>query len=67
LKSYQLKEAETRSEGGKPCRYRAGKKVMQRKLVMGQRSQEENSSSTMWELPNTWTAMSLGGVRNGMI
>jgi hypothetical protein len=26
------------------------------KLVMGQRTQEESNSSTMWELPTHWTA-----------
>ena len=28
--------------------------MTQRKLVMGQRSQEEGSHSTMWELPTHW-------------
>jgi hypothetical protein len=27
-----------------------------RKLVMGQRSQEEGNKSTMWQLPTQWTA-----------
>jgi hypothetical protein len=30
--------------------------MTRRKLVMGQRSQEEGNSSTMWELPMHWTA-----------
>jgi len=30
--------------------------MTRRKLVMGQRSQEEGSNSTMWELPTHWTA-----------
>jgi hypothetical protein len=30
--------------------------MTRRKLVMGQRSQEEGNSSTMWELPTHWTA-----------
>ncbi len=31
--------------------------MTRRKLVLGQRSQEEgNSSTTMWELPTHWTA-----------
>jgi hypothetical protein len=30
--------------------------MTRRKLVMGQRSQEEGSDSTMWELPTHWTA-----------
>ncbi len=29
--------------------------MTRRKLVMGQRSQEEGNSSTMWELPPHWT------------
>ena len=30
--------------------------MTRRKLVMGQRSQEEGNNSTMWELPTHWTA-----------
>ena len=30
--------------------------MTRRKLVMGQRSQEEGNSCTMWELPTHWTA-----------
>ena len=30
--------------------------MTQRKLVMGQRSQDEGSHSTMWQLPTHWTA-----------
>ena len=30
--------------------------MTRRKLVMGQRSQEEGTSCTMWELPTHWTA-----------
>jgi hypothetical protein len=30
--------------------------MTRRKLVMGQRSQEDGNSSTMWELPTHWTA-----------
>ena len=30
--------------------------MTRRKLVMGQRSQEEGNSSTIWELPTHWTA-----------
>ena len=30
--------------------------MTRRKLVMGQRSQEEGNSATMWELPTHWTA-----------
>ena len=30
--------------------------MTRRKLVLGQRSQEEGNSSTMWELPTHWTA-----------
>jgi hypothetical protein len=30
--------------------------MTRRKLVMGQRSQEEGNHSTMWELPTHWTA-----------
>lgn len=30
--------------------------MTRRKLVMGQRSQEEGNHSTMWELPAHWTA-----------
>ena len=30
--------------------------MTRRKLVMGQRSQEEGNSSTRWELPTHWTA-----------
>ena len=30
--------------------------MTRRKLVMGQRSQEEGNSSTMWALPKHWTA-----------
>ena len=29
--------------------------MTRRKLVMGQRSQEEGNNSTMWELPTNWT------------
>jgi hypothetical protein len=29
--------------------------MTRRKLVMGQRSQEEGNNSTMWELPTHWT------------
>ncbi|MFT6591702.1 MAG: hypothetical protein ACI9I0_000115 [Rhodoferax sp.] len=31
--------------------------MTRRKLVMGQRSQEEGNNSTMWELPTHWTAV----------
>ena len=30
--------------------------MTRRKLVMGQRSQDEGSHSTMWQLPTHWTA-----------
>jgi hypothetical protein len=30
--------------------------MTRRKLVMGQRSQEEGNNSTMWKLPTHWTA-----------
>ena len=45
-------------EGGKPCHCAQQRQntMTRRKLVMGQRSQEEGNSSTMWELPTHWTA-----------
>ena len=36
--------------------------MTRRKLVMGQRSQEEGNSSTMWELPTHWTAAQASAV-----